>query len=101
MHQVEFEVGRNKRKVQGFLHDDLSAYCETVNKRPCMIVCPGGGYVHLSPREAEPVAFRFYSKGYNVFILWYSIGDLIETEVPLRELAECVGNVRHDAEEYG
>ncbi len=101
MRQVEFEVGKNRRKVQGFLHEDLSLYCESVKKRPCMIVCPGGGYVHLSPREAEPVAFKFFSEGYNVFILWYSIGDLIETEMPLRELAECVDSVRKHGDEYG
>lgn len=100
MRQVEFEVGKNRRKVQGFLHEDLSDYCESVKKRPCMIVCPGGGYVHLSPREAEPVAFKFFSKGYNVFILWYSIGDLIEKEMPLRELAECVDRVRKHGDEY-
>ena len=100
MREVSFSVGRNNRKVQGFLHEDLSPYCETVKRRPAMIVCPGGAYMHLSPREAEPVAFRYFARGYNVFILWYSIGDLIEKEMPLRELAECVDTVRRSADEY-
>ncbi|MBQ7638866.1 MAG: alpha/beta hydrolase [Clostridia bacterium] len=42
-------------------------------KRPCMIVCPGGGYAFCSQREAEPIALHFLPEGYNVFVLWYSV----------------------------
>lgn len=41
-------------------------------KRPCILVCPGGGYSHCSEREKEPVAFHFLNEGYNVFVLTYS-----------------------------
>ena len=68
MREVSFSVGRNNRKVQGFLHEDLSPYCETVKRRPAMIVCPGGAYMHLSPREAEPVAFRYFARALRVLI---------------------------------
>ena len=27
-------------------------------RRPALIICPGGGYEHISDREAEPVALR-------------------------------------------
>ena len=40
-------------------------------KRPAMIVVPGGGYAMVSKREAEPIAFRFLAKGFQVFILNY------------------------------
>ena len=40
-------------------------------KRPALIVVPGGGYGMVSKREAEPVAFRFLAKGFQVFILNY------------------------------
>lgn len=43
------------------------------NKRPCVIVCPGGGYAMCSQREAEPIAVNFLSEGYNTFTLWYSV----------------------------
>lgn len=42
-------------------------------KRPCMIVCPGGGYGMCSQREAEPIALHFLPEGYNVFVLYYSV----------------------------
>ena len=42
-------------------------------KRPCMVVCPGGGYGMCSQRESEPIALRFLSGGYNVFVLTYSV----------------------------
>ena len=41
-------------------------------KRPCMLLCPGGGYRIVSPREAEPIALHLFPEGYNVFILTYS-----------------------------
>ncbi len=41
-------------------------------KRPGVLILPGGGYCHCSPRESEPVAARFLARGYAVFILTYS-----------------------------
>jgi acetyl esterase/lipase len=41
-------------------------------KRPAVLVCPGGGYVNCSDREAEPVALRFAGMGYQAFVLRYS-----------------------------
>lgn len=43
-------------------------------KRPCMIVCPGGAYGICSQREAEPIALRYLQAGFNVFLLTYSLG---------------------------
>ena len=43
------------------------------DKRPCMIVCPGGGYGIISRHEAEPIALQFLPQGYNVFTVIYSI----------------------------
>lgn len=42
------------------------------NKRPCMLICPGGGYGFCSQREAEPIALHYLPLGFNVFILTYS-----------------------------
>ena len=41
--------------------------------RPCMIVCPGGGYHFCSEREAEVIGMHFLPEGYNVFVLNYSV----------------------------
>jgi acetyl esterase/lipase len=42
-------------------------------KRPCMVVCPGGGYGMCSQRESEPIALKFLEEGFNVFVLTYSV----------------------------
>ena len=41
-------------------------------KRPLVLVCPGGGYLNCSDREAEPVALRFAALGYHAAVLRYS-----------------------------
>jgi acetyl esterase/lipase len=41
-------------------------------KRPAVLVCPGGGYLGCSDREAEPIALRFAAMGYHAFVLRYS-----------------------------
>lgn len=42
-------------------------------KRPCMVICPGGAYLFCSEREQEPVALKFLPYGYNVFVIRYSV----------------------------
>ncbi|MDR2786491.1 MAG: alpha/beta hydrolase [Treponema sp.] len=58
-----------------------------------VIICPGGAYRFLSPREAEPVARRFLKKGWRPYILRYSTGENLGT-APLEEAAEAVRLVR-------
>lgn len=41
-------------------------------KRPAIIICPGGAYFGCSDREAEPIALKFSSMGYQTFVLRYS-----------------------------
>ena len=41
-------------------------------KRPGVLICPGGAYLSCSDREAEPVALRFAAMGYHAFVLRYS-----------------------------
>lgn len=42
-------------------------------KRPAVLICPGGGYISCSDREAEPVAMAFAAMGYHAFVLRYSV----------------------------
>lgn len=89
----------NAASVCGYLHDDhdrLGAH----KIRPAMVVCPGGGYNHLSPREADDPAMEFFVLGYNVFILRYSLGEQARQLRPLSELAETVKIVRENAESW-
>jgi hypothetical protein len=38
-------------------------------KRPLMLVIPGGGYRMTSDREAEPIAMTYLSKGFHAAVL--------------------------------
>ena len=42
-------------------------------KRPSILICPGGAFLYLSEREAEPIALRFLAEGFNVFVVWYRV----------------------------
>lgn len=66
------EDGKNPT-LELFLPYNLKEMGRENRKRPCMIVCPGGGYEFCSEREAEPIALHFLPEGFNVFILTYSV----------------------------
>ena len=55
--------------------------------RPAMLVIPGGGYAMISDREGEPVALAYLEKGYNAFVLDYSVAP---TEYPSQLLEGCM-----------
>ena len=67
---------------------------------PAIIICPGGGYGHVSNREAEPIAAPYYAAGYNVFILRYSVGDDAKDFKPLLQLASTIAHIRTHSEEW-
>ena len=68
--------------------------------RRAIIICPGGGYQWTSDRESEPVALQFLARGYNVFVLKYSTGNLAHSLLPLTELSAAIRHVRENAKEY-
>ena len=84
-------------KVKGYLHEDHEALVAH-RVRPALIVCPGGGYTHLSAREADPPALEFFAMGYQVFILSYSLST--PGLQPQRELAAAVSMVRRRSAEW-
>lgn len=66
-----------------------------------VIICPGGGFMRLSPREAEPVALRFVAEGISAFVLEYPVGDEgVQFPIASRALALAVSHVRKNAAEY-
>lgn len=46
---------------------------ENESKDVILVVCPGGGYHHLSSREATPVANKFFNAGIPCAILRYTV----------------------------
>lgn len=66
--------------------------------RPAVIVIPGGGYQETSDREAEPIAVKMLSYGYQAFVLRYSVPAAYPTA--LLQLATAIRVVRCNAQEW-
>ena len=64
-------------------------------KRPCIVICPGGGYGFVSQREAEALAVHFITEGFNAFVLTYSIAPHTFPSQMLEVAAvmECEGTI--------
>ena len=69
-------------------------------KRPAIVICPGGGYVYCSPREAEPVALAYVARGFHAFILRYSTGRSCANCAPLHQVSWVIGYLRQNAENW-
>ncbi len=70
-----------------------------IQKRPLILMCPGGGYAYTSDREAEPIAMRFLAMGYHVAILRYSCAPAVYPTA-LLELARAMKLVHDYADEW-
>lgn len=68
-------------------------------KRPCVLICPGGGYCFVSDREAEPIALHFLSEGYAALILTYSIAPH-RFPTQLREVAAAMELLHENAADW-
>lgn len=68
--------------------------------RTALILCPGGGYHCLSPREDEPVALRFAGLGYAVFVLHYHVAPQARYPIPQRQLLAAIDHVRTNSAAY-
>ncbi len=66
---------------------------QSESSRPLVLICPGGGYAHLSTREATPVAQKMNELGFHSAVLSYSLAPM-EFPAALCDLAEAVAFCR-------
>lgn len=57
-------------------------------KRPAILICPGGGYMKCATQESEPVALRFAAMGYHTFVLKYSTYFSLDSTTPFPAVRE-------------
>ena len=100
MKMIHMNVPDSKEAtLEGYILDcEITFGQET--KRPAVLVCPGGGYVYCSPREGEPVALAYASKGIHAFVLRYSTKFNAAGFKPLQELNWAIGYIREHAQEW-
>lgn len=70
-----------------------------IDKRPLVLLCPGGAYQHTSDREAEALVLQFLAMGYHAAILRYSCAPA-KYPTALLELAAGVKLIREHASEW-
>lgn len=78
---------------------DSSIEMRQNEKRPVILMCPGGGYEMTSDREAEPMAMQFLAMGYHVAILRYSVCP-VRYPAALLQVAESVLYLKEHTDEY-
>ncbi len=70
-------------------------------RRPAVLVIPGGGYYMTSRREAMPIAASFFSRGFQAFILRYTVQpDGVRYPEQLFEISAAVDYIKKHAEEF-
>lgn len=82
-----------------YLPDNIGEMGRQEQKRPCLLICPGGAYAYCSRREAEPIALRFLPDGYNVFVLNYSASPS-RFPAQLREVAAAMELIHSNADTW-
>lgn len=100
MKMIHMQVpGHPEATLEGYILD-----CEIslgqFQKRPAIVICPGGGYMYCSPREAEPIALAYTARGFHAFILRYSVGWDAAGFAPLEEVSWAIGYLREHADEW-
>ena len=68
--------------------------------RRAILICPGGGYEWTSNRESEPIALQFLARGYNAFVLKYSVGKMASDLNPLHEMEIAIKHIRDNSVDY-
>ena len=92
------------------MHEDrnvtLTAYIQETggefgyDRRPAILVIPGGGYAMCSDREADPVALAYSKAGYQSFVLRYTVKGKGGWPHPLNDYEEAMEMIRQRSEEW-
>jgi acetyl esterase/lipase len=62
-----------------------------------VVVCPGGGYQHLAPHEADPVALWLNEAGIHAAVLRYRIAPAYQHPAPLLDVSRAIRRIRANA----
>lgn len=97
---LQFEIGENGAKLKCYLQDSSPAIYGS-ERRPAVVIFPGGGYEFVSDPEGEPVALAYAAEGFQSFVLTYSVGEKGVFPIPQREAFFAIALVRKHAAEWG
>ena len=95
-------LGENGRDptLTVYLHEKNPEIKWKTEKLPCLLICPGGGYGFVSAREAEPIVLNYLPKGFQIFVLTYSVAPHTYP-TQLREVAAAMEVIYANADRWG
>ena len=79
---------------------DISEDMKNMKVKPSVLVLPGGAYKFCSDREAEPIALAYLAKGFNAFVLRYSLNEKSAFPTPLNDASKALKFIRDNAAEF-
>ncbi len=79
---------------------DISKELYPNQKRPVILICPGGSYAVTSDREAEAVALAFMAMGYHTAVLRYSVAPK-RYPVQLLQVYTAIRLLRQESNVFG
>ena len=65
--------------------------------RPCVLVCPGGGYCCLAPHEARPIAERMVAEGFSAAVVYYRHAPAWKFPAPYDDACRAIRLLRANA----
>lgn len=100
MIQETFRINDSDKYRLDVYIQDTSREMEISQKRPFVLVCPGGGYFMTSDREADPIALAYMADGFHAGVLRYSVGEDATYPNPMIDLSVAIKIVRDNAKRW-
>ncbi len=97
MKYIDVKLEPNGASLTGFCYEPSVTLPESEAK-PCVLIVPGGAYLHCVDKEADPIAMAYLARGFNAFVLRYSCTGGITPGCPKKEDAEVFDCALADAQ---
>ncbi len=95
---INVAIGAQDARLTGYIQEPKEELIES-SARPAVLIFPGGGYEFVSNPENEPVALSYSAKGFQAFVLQYSVKEKAVFPAPQREAFEAIAYLRAHADE--
>ena len=96
MQILKAQLEPNGATLTGFIYEPSVTLPESEAK-PAVLVFPGGGYIHCVDKEGDPIALAYAAKGFNAFVIRYSVTGGYTPGCPKKDESEVFGCALKDA----
>ena len=97
---IQVEGSDKTSRAQFYILDTLPDEMK-IQKRPIILICPGGGYHKVSYREGEPLAMQFFESGLSCMcVTVFRVTGGILSDTAFLEVTESVRQIHEHAKEW-